>query len=446
MSARSLAAAAPRSAPGSGRFPTRSSTVWSAARASASAAAQSARKASSCSSRSTVIGTRPSGSGVVIHRCCSARYSCLAALSPVASWSGSISPAASRYSRKPTSRACISSCKGLRADGSSHTCRPMIPVGSVPVASSQLCTSPNVASCSLILCRIVSADSQNGADNGFPAASRPRLIPGREASASSAGTLSSAIATSRRRRSDTGRWAISATRSAWSSTPRSVRRSRPTVHGPPVSSWLKLGPAAEVRLEHLRHPDLLVLGLVVLDDRGEQPGRRDRGVVQRVGELHRAVRVAVADAGPPRLPVVQRGAAVRLAEAAKRREPGLDVVHPVLARAHVARGDLHDLVVQPEALQQVLGHPEQLGVPAVGFLVVGRADDELLDLLELVHPEQPADVTAGAARLPAEARRDARVADRQRLRVEDLPGVQADEGHLGGAGQVQVVTAEVALV
>ena len=62
----------------------------------------------------------------------------------------------------------------------------MIPVGSVPVASSQPCTSPNVASCSLILCRIVSADSQNGADSGFPAASRPRLITGSEVSASSA--------------------------------------------------------------------------------------------------------------------------------------------------------------------------------------------------------------------------------------------------------------------
>src|ERR1700758_3155631 len=68
--------------------------------------------------------------------------------------------------------------------------------------------------------------------------------------------------------------------------------------------------------------------------------------------------------------------------------------------------------MQPEALQQVLGRGEQVGVPAIGFLVVGRADDELLDLLELVHPEQPADVTPGAACLTAEAGRDARVANR----------------------------------
>ncbi len=130
---------------------------------------------------------------------------------------------------------------------------------------------------------------------------------------------------------------------------------------------------------------------------------------------------------------------MRLAEPAERGEPGVDVVHPVLARAHVAGGALDHLVVQPQALQQVLGHAEQFGVPAVGLLVVGRADDELLDLLELVHPEQPAHVAPGAAGLPAEAGRDARVADRQRLGVQDLARVQADQGDLGGAREVQVV-------
>ena len=234
MSPRSLATAARRSAAGSGRSPAAASMECSAARASASAAAQSARKASSCSSSSTVIGTRPSGSGLVIHRSCSVTYSRRASSSPVASRSGSISPAASSSSRWPTSLACISSCSGLRVAGSAQTCSPMIPVGSVPVASSQPCTSPKVASCSLIFCRIVSAESQNGADSGFPAASSPRLMVGSDASASAAGTLSNAIATSRRRSSATRRWARSATRSAWSSTPRSVRRSRPKAHGPPV--------------------------------------------------------------------------------------------------------------------------------------------------------------------------------------------------------------------
>src|SRR5579863_2227097 len=118
---------------------------------------------------------------------------------------------------------------------------------------------------------------------------------------------------------------------------------------------------------------------------------------------------------------------MRFAEPAERREPGVDVVHPVLARAHVPGRALDDLVMQLEALQQVFRGAEELGVPAVRFLVVGRADDELLDLLELVHAQQAADITPGAARLPAEAGRDAGVADRQCLGVQDLTGVQADE-------------------
>ncbi|HSZ39990.1 MAG TPA: hypothetical protein VK817_08535 [Trebonia sp.] len=99
MSDRSLAAAVSRSAFGSGRSPTCESRARSAFSASASAAAQSARNASSCSSSSTFIGTRPSGSGVVIHCSWIATYSRLACASPAASWSGSMSPAVRRSSR-----------------------------------------------------------------------------------------------------------------------------------------------------------------------------------------------------------------------------------------------------------------------------------------------------------------------------------------------------------
>ena len=78
---------------------------------------------------------------------------------------------------------------------------------------------------------------------------------------------------------------------------------------------------------------------------------------------------------------------MRLAVRAQGRHPGVDVVHPVLAGAHVAGGALHHLIRQAEPLQQLLGGAEQLLVPAVGFVPVGRADDELLDLLELVDPQ-----------------------------------------------------------
>ena len=69
---RPLPAAARSSAAGSGRSPTWSSSSPIAASASASAASHSARNSSSFSSSRTSIGTRPSGSGEVIHRSCTA--------------------------------------------------------------------------------------------------------------------------------------------------------------------------------------------------------------------------------------------------------------------------------------------------------------------------------------------------------------------------------------
>ena len=214
MSWRSRALARRRSSAGSGRSPTRSSRPRVAASASASAASHSARNSSSFSSSSTSIGTRPSGSAEVIHRSCSSMYAWQAAGSAAASRSGSISPAASRSSRWLTSLVCISAASWLRSDISSQTCSPMIPFGSVPVASSHVRTSPTVATPSLIFWRMASADVQNTADSGLPAASSPRRMPGSEPSASSGGAVSSASATSRLVNVLSGRPARSATRSA----------------------------------------------------------------------------------------------------------------------------------------------------------------------------------------------------------------------------------------
>ncbi len=125
-----------------------------------------------------------------------------------------MAPAASCSSRWVTSLVCISAASWLRSDCSSQTCRPMIPFGSVPVASSQVLTSPTVASPSAILPRMASVADQNTADSGLEAASIPLLRPGSEARASSDGTLSSASATSRLVSSLSGRLASSATRSA----------------------------------------------------------------------------------------------------------------------------------------------------------------------------------------------------------------------------------------
>ena len=68
------------------------------------------------------------------------------------------------------------------------------------------------------------------------------------------------------------------------------------------------------------------------------------------------------------------------------------------------------------------------------------AEDEQLDLVELVHAEHPARVLAGRARLAPEAGRERGVAERQL--VEDLVHVEAGERDLGRTGQVEVVVGE----
>src|SRR5579859_4535898 len=131
----------------------------------------------------------------------------------------------------------------------------MMPFGSVPVASSQVRTSPTVATLSLIFPRMASADDQNPADSGLPAASIPRRMPGSEPSASADGTASSASATSRLVSSLSGRAASSATRSASRFTPGSLEQISPAQVGP----------------QHGRDDDLRLLGLEVLHQRGQDP-------------------------------------------------------------------------------------------------------------------------------------------------------------------------------
>src|ERR1700752_4830807 len=140
----------------------------------------------------------------------------------------------------------------------------MIPFGSVPVASSHVRTSPTVASLSLILCRMASAEDQNTADSGVTRASSPRRMPGNEPSASAEGKVSSASATSRLVSSLSGRAASSATRSASRFTPRSLEEFAP----------------AQVGAQHGGDGNLGLLGLEVLDQGGQDPRGGDRGVVQ----------------------------------------------------------------------------------------------------------------------------------------------------------------------
>jgi hypothetical protein len=150
-----------------------------------------------------------------------------------------------------------------------------------------------------------------------------------------------------------------------------------------------------------------------------------------------AVLAAVAHAQPPRLEVGRVRGRGDLAVPALRREPGLDVVLLARRGPQVAGSDVHDAVRDAQALDELLLDREQQ------FVLVGRAlgqaEDEHLDLVELVDPEHAARVLAGCARLAPEAGGVARVVLRQLLHPEDLVHVDAGERHLRGSGEVQPV-------
>ena len=95
------------------------------------------------------------------------------------------------------------------------------------------------------------------------------------------------------------------------------------------------------------------------------------------------------------------------------------------AAPEVAGRDVHHSVRQVEVAHDLFfdGHEELQLVPARARM----AEGEHLDLVELVHAEHAAHVLAVGARLAPEARRVARVPERQRALVDDLAHMQSGE-------------------
>ncbi len=123
---------------------------------------------------------------------------------------------------------------------------------------------------------------------------------------------------------------------------------------------------------------------------------------------------AVADVEAARLVVGRVRARGELAEVPLAGQPGLAVVLLRRRGAEVVDRDRDDAVGDLELRQDRLldrEHPLVLGA-ALG----GLDEAEHLDLVELVHAEDPARVLAGGARLAAEAGREAGVASRERRR------------------------------
>ncbi len=182
---------------------------------------------------------------------------------------------------------------------------------------------------------------------------------------------------------------------------------------------------------------------MIFEQRHQDARAGQRGVVERVGEAHLAVAAAVAKVRAPRLPVVQRRAAVGLAILAQARHPALDIVHAIFAEAHVAGRGLDHLIRNLERLQQQLGLLEQLRVPVGRLRLVRLADHILLDLDELVDAQQPAHVLARAARLAAEAGRIAGVEDRQLVGLDDLARMERGQRDLRRPREPQIVVGQL---
>ena len=187
----------------------------------------------------------------------------------------------------------------------------------------------------------------------------------------------------------------------------------------------------------LRRPHRAVGLLAVLDQRQQRAAGGEGGAVQRVHVPRPPDAGAVADVEPPRLEVGGVGAGRQLPVALLAGQPDLDVVLLGGGGAEVAHRDVLHLVVEPQLLGDLLLDREQL---VVGLLrLVGQAEHEHLQLVELVDAEDAARVLAGGAGLAAEARGEADVAQRQLRLLQDRAGVQRCQRHLGRADQEQVV-------
>ncbi|MNI91528.1 hypothetical protein D3C73_1492080 [compost metagenome] len=93
---------------------------------------------------------------------------------------------------------------------------------------------------------------------------------------------------------------------------------------------------------------------MILQQRNQNPGRSDHGVVQRMAELQPPLFVPVADVGPPGLEVVQIRRRVGFAVGLAARHPGLNVVLLIGLLRHIPGTDGHHPVRQLQQLQQLL--------------------------------------------------------------------------------------------
>src|SRR6267143_2147541 len=174
----------------------------------------------------------------------------------------------------------------------------------------------------------------------------------------------------------------------------------------------------DVGTQDLRYGDGAISLLAVLKDRNEAAGRRHGGRIQRVREEFVTADFAGADVEPPLLVVRAVAAADYLSVVSLPREPGLDVVLLCRYGADVPRTDIHDPIRDLKSAVDRLAVRSELLVPRPA--VLGSTENELLDLVELMHAEQAFRVDAVPADLPSETRTRAGQRDWQAALLEDL--------------------------
>ncbi|CDN42899.1 hypothetical protein BN871_CB_00060 [Paenibacillus sp. P22] len=201
-----------------------------------------------------------------------------------------------------------------------------------------------------------------------------------------------------------------------------------TVSGPDFA------PAVHIRSQGVRNPNAAVFPLMDLQQRNKNSRRSCRRIVEREAMPQHALVVPVADAGTPGLEIKQVRRRMRLPICVPARHPGFQVELLVRLLRHIPAADGHDAVRQLQQLQHLAGMTGNFPMEPFRLLPVGPADDDLLDLGELMHPVEAMRVAAGRAGFAAEAGRHRR--QPQRLRdVDDLAAVVVHERHLRRAGQ-----------
>src|SRR5438552_2616629 len=195
--------------------------------------------------------------------------------------------------------------------------------------------------------------------------------------------------------------------------------------------------STHVRAQRLRDRHRAVRVLVILQDRDEAAGGRHRRRVQRVRHELVPAHLPRPDVQPARLVIRAVAASDHLAVGLLPRGPGFDIVLLRRDGTDVARADIHGAVGDLQRAVDALAVRAELLMPRRAFF--GTAEDELFDLVELVHAEQPLRVDAVGPDLPAELGRQARETDGELAVVDHLVHVHRAERMLRRRDEVQVL-------